>query len=342
MDHIPVAEPLNGDALEALCFSDPLFRQRYDGWSVVGRGSFATVVKSRSTDARRDIALKVFINLEADALDRVREEVRAAQSLASPYVVDIYSLFDRGTLAWFEMEWVDGSNLQDHLHAATSVGGSMPAEASLEIALAVSRAIWSAHRRGVLHRDVKPSNILIPRSRLPVAKVGDFGTARIADTTVSTPRGLVVGTPRYASPESLAGRRVGPPHDVFGLGMVLHALFTGGRLPHDIPRETPLRVLRRLYASKTVPPIQLGAEWAPELPDIILRCLDPRPTRRPTAESVVKALEKVRREMTFAVRKPAAVSGGATRVWRGAVLLGTVTVVGALKGFLGATEGAAI
>lgn len=328
---MPVAEPLDGDALEALCFSDPLFRQRYDGWSVVGRGSFATVVKTRSTDARRDIAVKVFVNLEPDVLDRVREEVRAAQSLASPYVVDTYSLFDRGTLAWFEMEWIDGSNLQDYLQSPKPTVESLSSEVLLDIALAVSRAIWSGHRRGVLHRDVKPSNILIPRSGRPAAKVGDFGTARIADTTIATPRGSVVGTPRYASPESLAGRRVGPSHDVFGSGMVFHALFTGGRLPHDVPRETPLRVLRRLYASKTVPPIQLGPEWEPELAEIIVRCLDPRPTRRPTAEWVVKALENVRRQLPHAAAHRA---GGTSRdarapAWRGAVVLAAVAAIGA-------------
>ena len=329
MDHISLAEPLDGDALEALCFSDPLFRQRYSGWSVVGRGSYATVVKTRSTDARRDIALKIFVNLEPDVLDRVREEVRAAQSLASPYVVDTYSLFDRGTLAWFEMEWVDGSNLQDHLRASTSVGVSMSAEETLDIALAVSRAIWSAHRRGVLHRDVKPSNILIPASRRPAAKVGDFGTARIADTTTSTPRGTVIGTPRYASPESLAGRKAGPPHDVYGLGMVFHALFTGGRLPHDVPRGTPLRVLRRLHATKPAPPIQLASEWGPELGDMITRCLDPRPTRRPSVEEVVTALEHVRRGATAVTQRTTGVSSGvARRVWRGGVLLATVAAVG--------------
>jgi eukaryotic-like serine/threonine-protein kinase len=162
---------------------------------------------------------------------------------------------------------------------------------------------------------------LIPRSRRPAAKVGDFGTARIADTTIATPRGSVVGTPRYASPESLAGRRVGPPHDVYGVGMVFHALFTGGRLPHDVPRETPLRVLRRLYASKTVPPIQLGPQWAPELAEIIVRCLDPRPTRRPSVQWVVHSLEKVRRERTPTATH---LSGGvssevATHVSRGGV-----------------------
>ena len=325
MDHSPVAEPHHGDALQELCFSDPLFRQRYEGWSIVGRGSFATVVKTRSTDAQRDIAVKVFVNLEPDVLDRVREEVRAAQSLASPYVVDIYSLFDRGTLAWFEMEWIDGSNLQDYLRAASLAGASMTAEASLDIALAVSRAIWSAHRRGVLHRDVKPSNILVPHSRRPAAKVGDFGTARISDTTSATPRGSVVGTPRYASPESLAGRRVGPPHDVYGLGMVLHALFAGGRLPHDVPRETSLRVLRRLYA-QPVPPIHLAPERPWELTGIIKRCLDPRPTRRPSVEWVVMALEEVRRAMRAAETK--APGAAATRVWRGAVVLAGVAALG--------------
>src|SRR5512136_2309357 len=86
------------NGLRELCFSDAVFRERYEGWRVLGRGSRAIVVRTRSRDAGRDVALKVFVNLDPELLQRLREEVRAAQALATPYLVQTYSLFDRGSI----------------------------------------------------------------------------------------------------------------------------------------------------------------------------------------------------------------------------------------------------
>src|SRR5205823_1849935 len=102
-------------ALRDLCFADPLFRERYEGWCLLGWGSYATVVRTHSRDLARDIALKIFFNLEPGLLERVRQEVRASQRLSSPYVVDTHSMFDRGVLAWFEMELVEGPNLDTYV-----------------------------------------------------------------------------------------------------------------------------------------------------------------------------------------------------------------------------------
>ncbi len=115
-----------GNGAWRLSFWDVVFSQRYDGWRLLGRGPWATVVRTRSRDLRHDIALKVFVNLDPELLERVRQEVRAVQALATPYLVHSYSLFDRGTIAWFEMELVEGlyrsrmnpslgRNLADHI-----------------------------------------------------------------------------------------------------------------------------------------------------------------------------------------------------------------------------------
>jgi serine/threonine protein kinase len=101
--------------LRELCLSDPIFSQRYEGWEIIGRGTYATVVRARSRDAGRDVALKIFQDLSPDLAERVRAEVQAAQSLATPYFVQVYSVFDRGPITWFEMEAVDGPNLDQEL-----------------------------------------------------------------------------------------------------------------------------------------------------------------------------------------------------------------------------------
>jgi serine/threonine protein kinase len=280
-------------ALRALCFSDMVFRERYDGWRVVGRGPWATVVRTRSRDMGRDIALKVFVNLDHELLERVREEVRAAQALATPYFVHTYSLFDRGRIAWFEMEVVDGPNLQQELDRLAAAGERLPLIRAYQIALAVSRCVWHAHRRGVLHRDIKPANVLLPTSGEPVAKVSDFGIARLADTSDAGPPGMITGTPRFASPEALAGRTVGPAHDVYGLGATIYALLAGGRVPYEVTGRAPIASLRRLQLterpqslSARAPGMDAGVE------QIVMQALAPDPAERPSLRRMVLTLER--------------------------------------------------
>jgi serine/threonine-protein kinase len=281
------------DALRALCFADAVFRQRYEGWQVLGRGVWATVVRTRSLDLGHDIALKVFLNLDPELLQRVREEVRAVQVLATPYLVHTYSLFDRGDIAWFEMELVDGPNLRQELDRLAEVGERLPLVRAYEIALAISRCVWHAHRHGVLHRDVKPGNILLPRSGRPAAKVSDFGMARLADMASSTPPGTILGTPRFASPEALAGDVVGPPHDVYGLAATLYVLLTGGHAPFPLAGEASLSELRRLQASTRPVPIRGRApDVEPVVESVVLQGLAEDQRARPTPGRLVRTLER--------------------------------------------------
>ncbi len=282
-----------GNGLRELCFSDAVFRERYEGWRVLGRGSWATVVRTRSRDAGHDVALKVLVNLDPELLRRLREEVRAAQALASPYLVQTYSLFDRGTIAWFEMEVVEGPTLQEELDRLASAGGRLPLVRSCEIALAIGRCLWQAHRQGVLHRDIKPANVLLPLSGRPAAKLGDFGIARLADASRATPPGTITGTPRFASPESLSGQVVGPAHDVYGLATTLYALFSGGRLPHGVPANASLAQLRTAQRTERPVPLRSFApEVDPRLERTILEALSSDPAARPSARKLVLALER--------------------------------------------------
>jgi serine/threonine-protein kinase len=291
------------DALRKLCFSDAVFRRRYAGWRVLGRGSWATVVRTRSRVLGHDLALKIFVNLDSELLHRVREEVRAVQVLATPFLVQTYSLFDSGSIAWFEMELVDGPDLRQELARLAAADSTLPLIRSYEIALAVSRCLLHAHLRGVLHRDIKPANVLLPSSGEPAAKLTDFGIARLASVASTTPRDAVMGTPRFASPEALAGQTVGHPHDVYGLGVTLYTLFSGGRTPHAMTRDQSLAELRRLQA--TVRPPSLRA-LAPSLDRdahaVVMQALEIEPAQRPTAGDIVRALERA--QVRAAARVP--------------------------------------
>jgi serine/threonine protein kinase len=289
------------DALPELCFSDAVFRERYEGWRVLGRGPWATVVRTRSRDLGQDIALKVFVNLDPELLQRVRQEVRAVQALATPYLVHTYSLFDRGTIAWFEMEVVDGPNLQQELDRLAEVSEAMPLVRAYEIALAVSRCVWHAHRYGVLHRDIKPANVLLPLSRRPAAKVSDFGIARLADVAESTPPGVVTGTPRFASPEALAGQVVGTPHDVYCLGATLYTLLAGGRSPHEVTERASLAILRRLQETTRPAPLSAFVSGVdPGVESVLMQALAAEPADRPGPGRLVRALERAQARVVAA------------------------------------------
>ena len=281
------------DALRELCFSDAVFKERYLGWQVLGRGTWATVVRTRSRDAGQDVALKILVNLDPELLQRVREEVRAVQALATPYLVHTYSLFDRGAIAWFEMEVVEGPTLQEELDRLAAPGKSLPLVRAYEIALAVSRCVWHAHRHGVLHRDIKPANVLLPASERPAAKLSDFGIARLADVSRATPPGAVTGTPRFASPEGLAGQPVGPAHDVYGLATTLYALFSGGQLPHAVPDGASLALLRAIQLTARPAPLKsLAPDLEPRVERTVMSGLSADPAARPAARKIVLALER--------------------------------------------------
>jgi serine/threonine protein kinase len=305
------------DALRALCVADVVFLERYEGWEILGRGSWATVVRTWSRDLGYEIALKIFVNLDPQLLQRVREEVHAVQVLATPYLVHTYSLFDRGTIAWFEMEVVDGPNLQQELDRLAETGERLPLVQAHEIALAVSRCVWHAHRQGVLHRDIKPANVLLPLSGRPAAKVSDFGIARLSDAASTTPPGAITGTPRFASPEALAGEAVGPAHDVYGLGVTLYTLLTGGRLPRQFTEGASLAALRRLQVTTRPPP--LGA-FAPEVDsgveDVLMQALLEDPASRPSPGKVVRVLERAQARVVAAAGRRGETMSSSVSRWR--------------------------
>jgi serine/threonine-protein kinase len=299
-------------SVRALCLADPIFSQRYDGWTVLGTGTYATVVGARSRDAGREVALKIFHGLSPGEVERVREEVHAAQSLATPYLVQVYSVFDRGPLTWFEMELVDGPNLDQELAALIKEHGRASVSRALDIALAVSRCLWHAHRRGVLHRDVKPANVLVPRSGAPAAKLADFGIARVGNRSGATPTGSITGTPRFASPEALSGAAVDRPHDVFGLCSTLYALFGGGRPPFPIENDAGLERLQEVIRNaRPVPLLTLADAVHPQVGGLIERGLAHDPSARPDVGAIVLALEEAQR--VIRVRRDSLASSRARR-----------------------------
>jgi len=218
------------DALRGLCFSDVVFSQRYDGWRVLGRGPWATVVRTRSRDLGHDIALKVFVKVDPELLERVRHEVRAVQTLATPTSSHLQPLRPR-TIAWFEMELVDGPNLQEEL-ARLAAAGERSIGRAYEIALAVSRCVWHAHRHGVLHRDIKPANVLLPASRRPAAKSATSASRGWPRWRVDTSR-TITRHPRSLPRKRWQATLLATPRRLRARRDPLRSL-CGGRPPYEV------------------------------------------------------------------------------------------------------------
>jgi serine/threonine protein kinase len=283
------------DALRQVCYANPDFARRYQGWEVVGQGAFATVVKVSLMG--EPVALKILTNLNAEGKARFRSEFASTVRLNSPYLVRTYSAFDNGSIAWIEMEAVDGPNLEDELARRERENQPFSLDEALEIAIAVTTVVAEAHEHGIVHRDIKPANILLPRAGKPVAKLGDFGIARFLDAAKLTATGGFPGTPKWAAPEVFALKpQVGPAADVYSLALCLFALFTTNRYPWVLGEGVSPSAFMAAHLKTRPLRMRFYERGLPEeLDDIVARGLEKGPRNRPSAAEVAQTLCEGRR-----------------------------------------------
>ncbi len=199
---------------------------RYEMLSELGQGAMGVVYKARDPLIDRVVAIKT-INLGL-ALDekeeyegRFYQEARAAGRLNHPNIVTIYDVGKSGNIAYIAMEFLQGSELRDLLREKQS----MPVAQIVDIVAQVAEGLAYAHQHGIVHRDIKPSNImLVLDGRI---KITDFGIARMASSAVHTQTGMVLGSPKYMSPEQVLGKTIDRRSDIFSLGVMLYEMLTG-------------------------------------------------------------------------------------------------------------------
>jgi len=238
----------------------------------------------------RQVAIKLLkarYAQDEEFVERFRREAKSAAALVNRYVVPIFDWGEAkdGTY-YIVMEYVPDGNLRDRLKNE----GRLAPETSVEVALQVAEALQAAHQRGIIHRDVKPRNILIAGSGH--IKVADFGIARAVESTTISHSGDILGSVKYMSPEQAAGEQVGPESDLYSLGVVLYEILTG-RVPFDA--TTPADVATE-HASK--PPSRLR-ELNPHVPEgldaIIMRLLATNPEDRyGSADQLIEDIVRVR------------------------------------------------
>ncbi len=222
----------------------------------------------------RPVAVKIMhphTATEMAFVERFHEEAKLAARLRSPHVIEAYDYGHDEQLAFLVMELLPGRTVSNEI----ADHGSLPAERVAQIVADTASALATAHDAGVIHRDVKPSNILLADSGM--AKLGDFGIARALDRASHTRTGEMFGTPQYLSPEQARGEAATPKSDLYCLGVVAHEMLTGSR-PFDKP--TPIATA---LAHVQEPPPPLPPDVPEPLAGVVTACLAKDPEDRPTS-----------------------------------------------------------
>jgi hypothetical protein len=266
-----------------------LIANRYELERVLGTGGMATVYCAFDTVLERKVALKVLHEryaADGEYVARFENEARAAARLAHPNIVAVMDRGEQDGHRYIVYEYVDGENLKE----VVTAGGALPIEQVLGIGADVARGLAYAHAGGVVHRDVKPQNVLLDEDGR--AKVTDFGIARTGTATGHTETGTILGTGSYISPEQASGERAGPESDVYSLGAVLYELLAG-RPPYDGP--TFVAVALR-HVQDPVPDVPAARpDCPPGLAALVEACLAKDASERPTAEALAKGLSALGR-----------------------------------------------
>jgi serine/threonine protein kinase len=254
----------------------------------LGSGGMSRVFLGRDEVLDRPVAVKLLnpVHGGTDIGDRFEREGRTAARLAHPNIVQVYDAgeaeFDGRETSYMVMEYVPGGDLKDLIDEK----GRLPGPELARLGEEICAGLAHAHERGVIHRDIKPHNILLDENRH--VKVADFGIARALDTTQATRTGSFLGTALYASPEQLQGQKVTPKSDVYSLGVTLYQAAAG---EPPFVGQTPIEIASQHVSQNPTPPRSRSADVSVGLEALILNCLAKDPDDRPTAEEARSRFE---------------------------------------------------
>ncbi|MFI9649127.1 protein kinase [Streptomyces sp. NPDC052040] len=258
-----------------------LIAGRYELNTTIGRGAMGEVWRAYDRMLGRPVAVKLLLaqNSDPTAASRFRLEAQTAGRLHHPHAVGVLDFGEHEERLFLVMELVDG----DSLARVLTDDGPLSAERVAHIAAQAAAGLAVAHDQGIVHRDIKPGNLLLDADG--TVKIGDFGIARFMDdpSAALTATGQIVGTSLYIAPERALGKPAGPPSDVYSLGCVLYQLLTG---KPPFRADTPIAILHHHLDSTPVPPRELGVPLPPAFENYLLSLLAKRPEDRPTAHQV--------------------------------------------------------
>ena len=248
--------------------------ERYEIISQLGQGGMGAVYKARDTELERLVALKIIrpeLTTNPEMLKRFKQELILARQVTHRNVIRIFDLGQADGFKFITMEFLEGQDLR----AVLREKGKLAPEDAAKVILQICRALEAAHGEGVIHRDLKPQNIMMDANGR--AYVMDFGIARSAYLPGMTQTGALVGTPEYMSPEQAKGEKIDERSDLFSLGVILYELVVG-KSPYY--SETPLATLWKRIQEKATPLIEVDPTVPKELSDIVAKALEIEPENR--------------------------------------------------------------
>jgi HAMP domain-containing protein/predicted Ser/Thr protein kinase len=259
------------------------FALRYEVKEMLGVGGMGMVFKAVDAELGEVIAIKTLkqdmLGSDPSALERFKGEIRLARKISHRNVVRTHDLGESGGVYFITMEYVEGKSLKDLIVSR----GRLPIPVTLTVAKQLCRALEIAHDEGVIHRDIKPQNMVVQPDG--VLKVMDFGIARLAKRKEGvTQAGMVVGTPEYMAPEQLMGDDIDARADIYAVGCVLYECVTG-KVP--ITADTPITLIAKLLEDTPIEPRVVNGEVPEALSQIIMSCLAKKPGDRPQTAAIL-------------------------------------------------------
>lgn len=240
---------------------------RYELLQKIGGGGMAIVFKARCKLLNRFVAIKILrpdFTTDSEFINRFKVESQAAASLSHPNIVPIYDVGNENDIHYIVMEYVDGKTLKEYI----TEKGALPWRTAVNIAIQICSAIEHAHKNHIVHRDIKPHNIIITKEL--IAKVTDFGIARAASSSTLTMTGNTIGSVHYFSPEQARGGYTDEKSDLYSLGIVLYEMLTG-TVPFD--GESPVTIALKHLEDEIQPPIEISPNIPISINNIILKAV---------------------------------------------------------------------
>jgi serine/threonine protein kinase len=262
---------------------------RYEVGRLLGRGATARIFRAYDRETDQQVAIKLF-HPGTVAIDEHRrlQEIQILGALRHPGLVELYDAGSESGQAFLSMELVEGPNLADRIAISPLTAAEV-----MDLASSLADALAYVHERGITHRDLKPANVLLDGER-PL--ISDFGIAQAVDSTRVTATGAVVGTAAYMAPEQVVGDKVGPPADIYALGLMLLECLTGDREYEGSMVESAVVRLHR--------PPRIPAGLPPRLEDLLRRMTVRWPDARPCARTVLSALRDAERTVVLTPVRP--------------------------------------
>ena len=266
-------------------YIDTLLDDRYQLQELIGEGGMAVVYKATDNRLNRSVAVKIMRDefaADEEFKRRFCSESQAVAMLSHPNIMAVYDVSHNDQIEYIVMELINGITLKQYLDKKGAIGW----RETLHFAKQIAKALVHAHERGIIHRDIKPQNIMLLRDG--TIKVADFGIAAL-ENEASEMTGQAIGSIHYIAPEQARGEYPNARGDVYSLGIVMYEMLTG-KLPYT--GDTLSEIALKHLEAKPIPPHEIGQEFPPQLEGIILKAMDPNADERyQSAEELLDALE---------------------------------------------------